>query len=94
MTQQPPPTSTQHPPEEPRPLGDQLKLVAAGALALALVIFFFQNLEDVRIRFLFWDWQTDMVWALIFSALMGALSVLLVSTLRRWRRDRTPRERN
>lgn len=91
MTQQPT-TSTQQPPEEPRPLGDQLKLIGAGALALALVIFFFQNLEDVKIRFLFWDWQTDMVWALIFSALMGALSVLLVSTLRRWRRDRTPRD--
>jgi uncharacterized integral membrane protein len=92
MTQQPT-TSTQQPPEEPRPLGDQLKLAGAGAVALALVIFFFQNLEDVKIRFLFWDWQTDMVWALIFSALMGSVSTFLVSWMLR-RRDRTPRERD
>ena len=93
MTQQPPPASTQQPPEEPRPLGDQLKLIGAGSVALALVIFFFQNLEDVKIRFLFWDWQTDMVWALIFSALMGSVATFLVSWMLR-RRDRPSKERD
>ena len=91
MTQQPPPASTQTPPEEPRPLGEQLKLIGATIAGLALVIFFFQNLEDVKIRFLFWDWQTDMVWALIFSAIMGAVATFLVSWMLR-RRDRTPRD--
>lgn len=90
MTQQPS-TSTQQPPEPPRPLGEQLKLIGAAVAGLALVIFFFQNLEDVKIRFLFWDWQTDMVWALIFSALMGSVATFLVSWMLR-RRDRTPRD--
>jgi uncharacterized integral membrane protein len=60
---------------------DQAKLIGAAVAGLALIVFFFQNLQDVRIEFLFWDWRTDMIWALLVSALLGAVSTLLVTML-------------
>ena len=75
--------------EPPRSLGDQLKLAGALIAGLALVIFFFQNLQDVRVEFLFWDWETDMIWALLVSALLGAAVMFLVQTLL-GRRSRPP----
>jgi uncharacterized integral membrane protein len=89
MTQQP--TSTQQPPEPPRPLGDQLKLIGAGTAGLALILFFLQNLQEAEINFLWMDIRTPMIWALVLSAALGAISTFLVSWMLR-RRDRTPRD--
>jgi uncharacterized integral membrane protein len=76
-------------PEEPD-LGDRLKLAGAVVAAVALVLFFFQNLQQVKINFLWMDWNTQMIWALLVSALLGAVAVFLASTVRRWRAQRPP----
>ena len=87
MTQQ---SQMPAPPEEPRSALDQAKMIGAAIAGLALIVFFFQNLQDVRIEFLFWDWRTDMIWALLVSALLGAVSTLLVTTLMGRRRKQPP----
>lgn len=66
-------------------LGDRLKLAGAVIAGVALVLFFVQNLQEVRINFLWMDWNTQMIWALLVSALLGAVAVFLASTVRRWR---------
>lgn len=77
-------------PEEPD-LGDRLKLAGAGIAAVALVLFFFQNLQQVKINFLWMDWNTQMIWALLVSALLGAVAVFLALTIR-GRRGRKAKE--
>ena len=71
-------------PQEPD-LGDRLKLAGAVIAGVALVLFFVQNLQEVKINFLWMDWNTQMIWALLVSALLGAVAVFLASTVRRWR---------
>lgn len=52
-----------------------LGLVGAGAL----VLFLLQNLQHTEIHFLWFDWTTRMLWALLASALIGAASALLAA---------------
>ena len=67
---------------------DRIKLVA-GIVALAtLILFLLQNLQEVDIHFLWFEWSTRMIWALLASAIVGALAIVLFATLRR---DRSPR---
>ena len=67
---------------------DRIKLVA-GIVALAtLILFLLQNLQEVDIHFLWFEWSTRMIWALLASAIVGALAIVLFATLRR---DRTQR---
>ena len=62
---------------------DRIKLVV-GLLALgALILFLLQNLQEVAIHFLWFDWSTRMIWALLASAIVGALAMVLFATLRR-----------
>ena len=69
-------------------LRDRIRLVA-GIVALAtLILFLLQNLQEVDIHFLWFDWSTRMIWALLASAIVGALAIVLFATLRR---DRTQR---
>ena len=77
-------------PEEPD-LGDRLKLAGAVIAGAALVLFFLQNLQEVKINFLWMDWNTQMIWALIVSALLGAIGVFLALTMR-GRRGRKAKE--
>jgi uncharacterized integral membrane protein len=64
-------------PEPERTLGDQLRFGGIVVAAVALLLFFFQNLQEVEINFLWFDWNTQMVWALLVSAVVGALAVWL-----------------
>ncbi len=58
--------------------------LAIGVLALAaLVIFLLQNLQEVDVHFLWFDWSTRMLWALMASAIIGALAAMLIGTITR-----------
>lgn len=70
-------------PAKERSTSDQLKLIGGVLVGAALVLFFVQNGQDVRIHFLWFSWTTRMVWALIASAVFGALAAFAFSTLRR-----------
>jgi uncharacterized integral membrane protein len=62
--------------------GDQVK-IALGALAvLALIVFFLQNRQEIDINFLWMEWNIGAVWALLASAITGALAALGFSALR------------
>ena len=63
--------------EEPRDLGDQLKLIGAVVASVALALFFLQNLQEAEINFLWFEWNTRMIWALIASAVLGGVGVFL-----------------
>ncbi|HZP58009.1 MAG TPA: hypothetical protein VFC53_10740 [Dehalococcoidia bacterium] len=59
-----------------------------GLVALAaLVLFLFQNLQQVDIHFLWFDWTTRMIWALIGAAIAGGIAMAVFATMRRRRRD-------
>lgn len=81
-------------PQEERDFLDQVKLIGALIAGLALIIFFFQNLQEVKINFLWMDWNTQMIWALIASAALGAIGVFLALTIRgrRGRKAKEPRK--
>jgi uncharacterized integral membrane protein len=56
-----------------------------GGLAVgALTLFVLQNLQSVNVNFLWFEWQTRMLWALIVAAVAGALVTLAFG----WRRGR------
>ena len=90
MSQEPRPTTPAGPQEE-RSVLHQAKLIGALIAGAALIVFFFQNLQEVKINFLWMDWNTQMIWALIVSALLGAIGVFLALTMR-GRRGRKAKE--
>jgi uncharacterized integral membrane protein len=60
----------------------------AGVLALAaLALFLLQNLQEVDVHFLWFDWSTRMTWALLASAAFGGIGAVLIGTLARRRHD-------
>jgi len=61
---------------------EKLRLYAAIAVGVVLLIFFVQNLHDVELKFLWMDWETNMFWALLLSAIFGALITLGLATVR------------
>ena len=80
------------PPQEPRDLGDQMRLWGAIIVGAALILFFLQNLQEAKINFLWFDITTDMIWALISSALLGAIAMFFALAF--WnRRKRQPADK-
>lgn len=81
-------------PQEQRDVLDQIKMAGVAIAGIALVLFFFQNLQHVQIHFLWFDWKTQMIWALIASAALGAAGVFLALTIRgrRGRKMKEPRK--
>jgi len=77
------------PEPETRDLGDWIKLITGITGGGALIIFFLQNLQEVKVDFLWMTWSTGLIWALLASAVLGALSTVAISTIRgRARRQR------
>jgi uncharacterized integral membrane protein len=69
-------------PVEKRGLGDWVKLgVGIGGAGL-LILFFLQNMQEVSVNVLWFDWTTRMIWALLAAAILGALSSAAFSTIR------------
>ena len=64
---------------------DRMKVIV-GLVALGvLILFLLQNLQEVNIHFLWFDWSTRMIWALLASSIVGALAMVAFSTIRRRR---------
>jgi uncharacterized integral membrane protein len=79
-------------PVEPGPgLAHQIR-VGTGIVAIAaLLLFFAQNLQEVQMHFLWFDWSTRLIFALFVSAAVGGVASWLVGALRR-RGQRTKRD--
>ena len=71
---------------------DRIRLII-GVVALGtLILFLLQNLQEVDIHFLWFDWSTRMIWALLASAIVGALAMVAFATVRRRRTpERSPK---
>lgn len=61
----------------------RVKLGVGLAAVALLVVFFMQNLQEVDIHFLWFDWTTRMLYALVIAAIVGALAAAVFATTRR-----------
>jgi uncharacterized integral membrane protein len=64
--------------------------MGAGAL---LVLFLLQNLQEVQVDFLWWSYEIQMVFALLIAAVLGAVTALFFTFMRRRARRQERRER-
>jgi uncharacterized integral membrane protein len=64
---------------------DRMKVIVGLVSLGILILFLLQNLQEVDIHFLWFDWSTRMVWALLASSVVGALATVAFSTIRRRR---------
>jgi uncharacterized integral membrane protein len=60
---------------------------ALGAAVLLVVILIAQNSQEVKVKFLFVNTTTPLIFALVLSALLGALIGWLGPRVRRHERD-------
>ena len=63
-------------------LSERLRLYAGLAVLVVLVVFFLQNLQEAELRFLWFEWETRVIWALLLSAAFGAIATFSVVTIR------------
>ncbi len=92
MSQEPRQTTTSMEQVEERDFFDQLKIAGVMIAVGALLLFFLSNFQHVEIRFLWITWHPRVIWALIVSALLGAIGAALGLTIR-GRRARNVRKR-
>jgi len=59
----------------------RVKLIAAGVLALLLLILIVQNSEVVSLRLLFWEFQMSRVVLILLTAIAGFVCGYLVAGL-------------
>ena len=59
-------------------------LVALGAL----VLFLLQNFQETDIKFLWFEWTTRTIWALLGAAIAGAIATIVIGTLQNRARSR------
>lgn len=69
----------QRPRPKQRSLLDRIVQIGVLLTVLLLVIFLLQNLQEVEVHFLWFEWRTRMIWALIGSSAIGALGLFLTS---------------
>jgi uncharacterized integral membrane protein len=70
------------PPVEERSLLGQIRLWGGLAGVALLAVFLVQNLDDARVNFLWFDWDIPLIFALIASAILGALASMLFGFFR------------
>jgi uncharacterized integral membrane protein len=81
----------------PEPATERLGLLARIRLAvgvvatLAVILFLLQNLQQVDVRFLWFDWSIRMTWALMASTAFGVLAtaIFLLAAARRPQKKRS-----
>ncbi|MHB8375656.1 MAG: hypothetical protein ACYDEB_01680 [Dehalococcoidia bacterium] len=62
-------------------LWGRVKLIV-GLIALAvLTLFLLQNFQHADIRFLWFEWRTRMVFALLAAAVAGAIATIVIGAL-------------
>ena len=81
MTQSPPSLPAAPQPDE-MSFSERARLYGSVAVLVVLVVFFLQNLHEAEIRFLWFEWETRVIWALVVSAVFGAIATLSVVTIR------------
>ena len=70
------------PSQPPRSAATQWRLWLSLAAVALLLLFLLQNLQKVTVHFLWMDWSAPLIWALLISALAGAVAVFLAMTFR------------
>jgi uncharacterized integral membrane protein len=91
-------TRMQNEAQAPEPVGERLGLLArirlgVGVVAtLAVIVFLLQNLQQVDVRFLWFDWTIRMTWALMASTAFGVLATVIFVLAAARRRPKKPRE--
>ncbi len=83
------PSTTPTPQPAEMSFSEKARLYGGVAILAVLVLFFLQNLQEAEVRFLWFEWTTRVIWALVVSAVFGALATLSVVTIR----SRTARRR-
>ncbi len=76
-----PATPASTPPDE-MSLTEKARFYGGIAVVAILVVFFLQNLQEAEVRFLWFEWETRVIWALVVSAVFGALATFSVLTIR------------
>ncbi len=73
-------------PETPQPdemsFSERARLYGSFAVLAILILFFLQNLHEAEIRFLWFEWETRVIWSLLVSAVFGAIATFSVVTIR------------
>ncbi len=74
------------PPAAPQPVEmsflERLRLYGGLAVLGLLVLFCLQNLQEAELRFLWFEWETRVIWALLLSAAFGAIATFSIMTIR------------
>ena len=74
------------PPATPQPvemsLLERVRLYGGLAVLGLLVLFCLQNLQEAELRFLWFEWETRVIWALLLSATFGAVATFSIMTIR------------
>ena len=69
--------------EEPRSALSQIRLGLGVAGLALLILFLVQNLQHVDVNFLWFEWHVRLIYSLIATAFLGALTSMLLSFIRR-----------
>lgn len=75
--------ATPYPEAEGPGIIDRIRLGIGVVGAILLVIFLLQNLDSTKIKVLFWSWDMPLIFALIASAVLGALAWGIAGFFRR-----------
>jgi uncharacterized integral membrane protein len=70
-------------PADERTFLGQVRLWGGLIGAALLLLFLLQNLQEAKVNFLWFEWQVRLVFALVGSAVLGAVTSLLVGFIRR-----------
>src|SRR3990172_1321912 len=68
---------------EERSFLGQIRLWGGIAGAALLVLFLVQNLQEAEVNFLWFEWNVRLIFALIGSAVLGAIASMLIGFFRR-----------
>lgn len=63
-------------------LTERVRLWGGIAVVALLILFFAQNLDDADIQFLWFTWNVPLFFALLLSAIFGAVATLGIATIR------------
>jgi uncharacterized integral membrane protein len=69
------------------------KMIAAGVVAVLVMIFILQNTEKRSIQFLFFDWTVGTWVALLVTFVLGMLVGWLLAWFIRSRKERVPEQK-
>jgi uncharacterized integral membrane protein len=72
---------------------NRTRLIVALVIAAVILIFAFQNTDQVRVSFLFLHWDARVIYLIIVSALLGMLVAYLLGRRRRRARRTDRRDR-